>query len=1034
MKLFCDNIEMSFREVREQIISENVPKLVNSILGINETDPNFKIAVDFTLSNIINTKYASVNSNEIRRQISGLGERFEISNFKQHGDRLKELCKSFCEHPVCKDHPETDIAWRILRFLLNTARNPIEGAIRNKDKINVEPSKEDEALECGDREEVHKTSFVEQEFSDSDLSVWSDDDEEDQQEEPEKAPTPPSAMDEFDKKINAMFPGIKPPQKPDPFTYMETDKSKIRSFLYANVQHSWWNDPNYIYPCVSDVKDANWCHFWNAHTDNVKISTISEYCLIREILFMFIVPTNCKFFRIENDTIEINDFVSLNSVSLPVIQSFLSGYTEPMTFIHRMRTFCESVYRSKEKRAPHTYECFAEGIRRCLEPFETFILAKERQVLEPEQLVRPLTIARLFNQMNHEYFEKINYLYQIYQRVTLDFKQYSSHTCTAYLICALLQEVRSASNGTKSHLAMTLFLMSIETCLRITDIWWTEGRLEDWRNEYFVQRTTRDTDLVDEYKLRNYDELDPTLASVIHNCRFLKIWQKFALEAAFTVSTLYKMNRMLRVREHFANEGKYVCEKIRIDSFNTSIPENLYKTFVNSLFEMLPRSYRTPAPLSKIERESQPEPFKKATYSLESIDRFRKELAGNQFLFLYEPQLKKMENDAKGVVDEVKLKAKAERDFFERLKPRSTFILPYHQFIYTVSTNVFSARISIAHKYVLEIYKNEHQLLHHLQVLPKVYFMDAGDLMFDFYSKLFTQIENSNSWNNPFILTSQLNEIVSYRISNSSFPFRVQITTKTCIRDVILAIDEISLNYVGNEHLYNVITEESIQKYNKAILSHFMTTVLHFMSGELKTKIDRAKNLNEIINIHSHYINKISDLCFQTKENEKICQGITQLLCLVSIVRDEWHCVQSSSDELDGSSVNDEICSLEKTYINCHAFLADTLLTEVYRNNNSGIDGLSDAFNCSRPAKENNICLMIKLLCLVSIVRDEWHCVQSSSDELDGSSVNDEICSLEKTYINCHAFLADTLLTEVYRNNNSGIDGLSDAFNCSRPY
>lgn len=63
----------------------------------------------------------------------------------------------------------------------------------------------------------------------------------------------------------------------------------------------------------------------------------------------------------------------------------------------------------------------------------------------------------------------------------------------------------------------------------------------------------------------------------------------------------------------------------------------------------------------------------------------------------------------------------------------------------------------------------------------------------------------------------------------------------------------------------------------QSVLSHFMTTVLHSMSHELKAKIESAKNLTEIIIIHSTYINKITELCFQTKENENICQGITQV-------------------------------------------------------------------------------------------------------------------------------------------------------------
>lgn len=131
------------------------------------------MGVDFTLSNIINTKYTSVNSHELRRQINGLGERFEISNYKEYGDRLKELCKSFCAHSICKDHPETDIEWRILSFLLNTSRNPIDGVIKNKQNIKLNAAKEEDVneVESDDGDVVPRTAFVEQEFSDSELSV-----------------------------------------------------------------------------------------------------------------------------------------------------------------------------------------------------------------------------------------------------------------------------------------------------------------------------------------------------------------------------------------------------------------------------------------------------------------------------------------------------------------------------------------------------------------------------------------------------------------------------------------------------------------------------------------------------------------------------------------------------------------------------------------------------------------------------------------------------------------------------------------------
>lgn len=164
--------------------------------------------------------------------------------------------------------------------------------------------------------------------------------------------------------------------------------------------------------------------------------------------------------------------------------------------------------------------------------------------------------------------------------------------------------------------------------------------------------------------------------------------------------------------------------------------ENLYKTFLEQLFDKLPTPSQSNIDLPETEIDSQQ--HKPATYSMEQITQFREEFAQNQFLFLFESQLSEMEKAAKDGTDNNHFII--ENDLYQRLKPTTTFILPYLQYFCTILTNLLNARISVANNYVLEIYKNEHQLVHHLQNLPKVYFMEAGDLMSDFYSKLFTQV------------------------------------------------------------------------------------------------------------------------------------------------------------------------------------------------------------------------------------------------------------------------------------------------------
>ncbi len=69
---------------------------------------------------------------------------------------------------------------------------------------------------------------------------------------------------------------------------------------------------------------------------------------------------------------------------------------------------------------------------------------------------------------------------------------------------------------------------------------------------------TRDADLVEVYQLKSYDELDPAHLSVITNCVFFEKLQMFAVEAGFTLSILYKMDKIRDVRNQIGSQGNEI--------------------------------------------------------------------------------------------------------------------------------------------------------------------------------------------------------------------------------------------------------------------------------------------------------------------------------------------------------------------------------------------------------------------------------------------------------------------------------------------
>lgn len=116
----------------------------------------------------------------------------------------------------------------------------------------------------------------------------------------------------------------KPPVLAQQENCITFDCSQSEEWLHENIQKNWWSNNNYTNPINSSHASANFCNFWNHHLSLVSnnyikienISTISEYCLIREILWMFLNPCDCKVFKIVGEEIVINSNVSLNSTTV----------------------------------------------------------------------------------------------------------------------------------------------------------------------------------------------------------------------------------------------------------------------------------------------------------------------------------------------------------------------------------------------------------------------------------------------------------------------------------------------------------------------------------------------------------------------------------------------------------------------------------------------------------------------------------------------------------------------------------------------
>lgn len=237
------------------------------------------------------------------------------------------------------------------------------------------------------------------------------------------------------------LPSLKSPKKL--MHYRKHNGLQSAQWLAENVQSPWWMNSNCCYTITSKHPSATFCHIWNSDKNNRNaiqntiISTTSEYCLQREIIWMFMKPTTNKYFKlIDNNqciTINTDNICSINSVSLDGLRFFIQQFCDPMTKLLEIENFCEKIRYSFEN-STKMYTSFAFNIQKCLEPLYSFLLTYERELIEQQQLqTKSMTVLKLYAQMK-SHFQLINDVHTIYVNCVLNLEFYHRKSKVVFFI------------------------------------------------------------------------------------------------------------------------------------------------------------------------------------------------------------------------------------------------------------------------------------------------------------------------------------------------------------------------------------------------------------------------------------------------------------------------------------------------------------------------------------------------------------------------------------------------------------------------
>uniref|UniRef100_A0A1A9WVA5 Gamma-tubulin complex component n=1 Tax=Glossina brevipalpis TaxID=37001 RepID=A0A1A9WVA5_9MUSC len=1028
---------MSAQDQRNEIILECIPQLVKELTGFDDNDENLYHCEQFAWYIIRCHRNLSTNRHDVRRRIEGLEERFRVENCAEYADYLGRLCDQIICHPLCVEHYEIDVHWSLLDFLITLAYNPTGALRRNKHKIDLNLPHSPEDTRNATNELIYWRNVLKENFipttayedSNSDLSEWSDE-EGNNINEHDQTSLQIQATDR--RSINCVtgeevLANIKPPQKSNPF--IEFDGKNAKAQLWDTVQHSWWLTDHNSDQCQAMLEsrhvEANFSQYYSRflnETSNNLIrfhipSTITEQHLMRELLWMFHKPINCSIFSVDKEhNIRKNQSFTLSSVTGEGLSIYLENQFIPyIRMMDILTTFHKSIYDGSICSPPPTVECYAASLHLHLKPIWEQLLHYEQRLLQQKDH-EINTIINMRSYLNNA-FTRLRSLHDIHQQVILSWVQYPPHICSAFLLAGLTQCFLVENNITISNLAMSLLLASIKVFCEIIDTWWAEGRLDDWHQEYIVERISYVDQSVcmREYrknKSKSFFVPSQVTKTILENSLFL-LMQEHSLKAGRTLNLLYEINRIRDLRN--------TCDAVEGKLYNKFIKDFLQQ--VTTIQNELKKQSQTSSSSEYLDDEN--ECYNDASTSTSDIKMKTESVLNNlttndEFLFMAFA-LNTNEADELTVISESTPNA---LDIFEQLQ-RSQCSLPLEEVLIKTLTRILNHRIELANSFVMKLYREEFAILKHLQNLRKVLLLEASDLMYQFYSKLFKQIESGVHWANPSLLTMQLDDNISVRFPEMSSLFRVEIVSdfRCQTTKVAEAVDGLMITYNFSRELKLIVNDEDIEAYNKvfrfllqvkwglttlerlsfprsrkcptpyanltmidlvirrleqlrfwmiyalqSVHFHLMTHVLQSMGDQLDKKINQCQNLQDMKMVHKSYLSTVCEHCFLVDNLNGIKFGVEQLLNLTCILNLEW--------------------------LHCTGYIESKYPLSIDHHDSSYDE---------------------------SSIHDDY-------------IENNQMDAIELTYIRCHQYLANKLNNEVYLKRNNFLSGLSAAFNTSLPY
>lgn len=763
------------------------------------------------------------------------------------------------------------------------------------------------------------------------------------------------------------------------------DIYSAEKWLDANVMQPYWTSEKVYHNSSSKFSAANLAKLWDQHLieqghDNPQTSVLSEYKVLRELLWMFFTPATTYLFKEVNKNFTVKPNITIPSLTKGTFASYLNSLCPYFTMLQELHSFgaelnCVSDVENCTKLSPNTLIAYWAVIKEFLNEFNAFIIQIETEV---KKQGRTYTLLQLMNDLEPKLFE-LRSMYCIHARAVYSWKTSPNWLSASRLLSVLYGDLDNMSNSKQAARMLKMFLKSFEVYLDIIDLWLTDGQLQDCREEFVISRDCDEFQGPQEegYVVQPYET--ELLNAGIQPLPILQVIVSKLLHASSSMDLLLRLNRLSKTKGCLYEDFLGHIEK---DLSEFALKEGNHLDVADDIRDEV---------VSNADIKSEPNSFfmEIKDHLLQVGDSFLVEAFENYLPF------KQVQQDVKQE-DVLKKKEQLYTKLTQHLRHE---ILPVKHVLETNLLRLVEEKWKVASSMVKPIFQHEFNLSMHFQIMRGIFLMESGDIMHHFYTSLFEQLEMCEA--SSFSLTMLLESCVDQRYPAFSSHFSVVVDNKihfaTSVQE---AISSIKLRYAVEWPVSLILSDHSLEYYNtvfqfllkikwgllclqklrfsdldqrenktkplgkrardrmhrleclrfwllhsvNSIHSYLMGQMLQLFSMELEHNIETAQDLSMLVKAHNAYIQSVYTHCLQSDDSHIIKNSVLKMIWVALRVCEVWEAGVEFVPEA-------RLKELEELYSKCYLFLAIVLSSCVQNNTLSDLTSLSAAFDTTRLPK-----------------------------------------------------------------------------------